>query len=383
MHVLVLPSWYVNSFNPLSGVFFKEQSEALASINLKVGVLAVPGISVKNIIKKRKFPKIFPSLKSVNGVETFIIEWPAFPKMKSINDFFYFNIGKFLFRKYISKYGLPDVIHLHSFIRGDLAIWIYHKYKIPYVVTEHSTGFARKLYVNKELMFAKKVYVNAKKRIAVSQPFKMLLINQFQLDFDCIPNIVDTDFFSEKMTHNKEGLTFLNIGFLDKKKNQKMLIDAFWSVFSGDKNTKLVIAGSGSEFSALTEQINVLGASQQVTLYGIADRKQVKDLLHSSDVFVLASEFETFGVVLIEAMSCGLPVVSTRCGGPEDIVVDNTLGQLCDISKEDIADGMIVVSEKLLENEFDTSQIRLFAVNNFSSKVIAQKLSLVYVQVCM
>jgi glycosyltransferase involved in cell wall biosynthesis len=383
MHILVLPSWYVNSVNPLSGIFFKEQAEALVGENVKVGVLAVCGISIKKLSLAVKLPRLKPVFSSINGVKTAIIECPSIPKLKKVNRFIFFNLGKILFKKYIIENGVPDIIHLHSFIRGDLAIWIFDNYEIPYIVTEHSTGFARDEYLSQELNYAKSVFINARERIAVSEPFRKLLANKFKLKFNCIPNIVDTDFFSIKPTGIKDTFTFINIGFLDKKKNQKMLIDAFWASFSNEEKIKLVIVGSGPELNRLREHVNELGAFNQVSLYGVADRVQVRDLLHSSDVFVLASKFETFGVVLIEAMSCGLPVISTRCGGPEDIISSDIIGELCDIEECELANSLIKVHKKHKNNDYNPVEIRLFAEQQFSSKVIAKKLSIIYNEVVM
>jgi len=115
---------------------------------------------------------------------------------------------------------------------------------------------------------------------------------------------------------------------------------------------------------------------QQIKLHGVADRKEVLKLLQSSDAFVLSSQYETFGVVVIEAMSCGLPVVATRCGGPESIVVNNKLGKLVDIDVDGLSKGML----ELYNKKYDSKYIRDYVIDNFSADVISEKLLNVYNQ---
>ena len=79
-------------------------------------------------------------------------------------------------------------------------------------------------------------------------------------------------------------------------------------------------------------------------LLGKKNRNEVKFEMQQADCFVLSSYHETFGVVLIEAMSCGLPVLSTKSGGPESIIKSSKLGKLCDLKDLDIEMLKIVKS---------------------------------------
>ena len=95
--------------------------------------------------------------------------------------------------------------------------------------------------------------------------------------------------------------------------------------------------------------VGQLDLTQAVTFLGVKPRPQVAKILrHSADLLVLPSKAETFGCVLIEALATGLPVVATRCGGPEDIVTHDALGELCppdDVNA--LAQAMLRVIEKL------------------------------------
>jgi len=372
MHILILPSWYTTKNNHLSGIFFKEQSEALAKQGINVGCIAINESSPRYIFSRKEFTFDFYD-KNINGVNTIGILYPIPNRFKKLRMIVRKKVFSILFKKYIKKYGKPDLVHLHSFSYGNLAIWIKENYHIDYVVTEHSTGFVRKLYSKQELSYAKTVFSNSIYNICVSDEFKILLEKKMNIKFNYIPNSIDTNFFIPK-NRAKESFSFINIGFLDKKKNQNMLIRAFSKAFSQNKDVTLIIVGRGVEYNNLDNLIKELNMQKQIKLYGVANRDEVLELLQNSDAFVLTSAYETFGVVIIEAMSCGLPVVSTKCGGPESIIVNDKLGKLVDINMNALVLGMLEVYNK----RFDSKYIREYVVDNFSDNEVSSKVIQVY-----
>jgi len=97
-------------------------------------------------------------------------------------------------------------------------------------------------------------------------------------------------------------------------------VKAFYSSFAKKNNFRLIIVGSGPEKQNLINLINQLGLSNQVKLIGQINQIELSSLIKKCHAFLLSSYHETFGVSIIEAMACGLPAISTRCGGPEDII---------------------------------------------------------------
>lgn len=373
MIILILPSWYVSSYNKLSGVFFKEQAEAIAKHKeiRKVIVFAINIIRLKDIVNKKKLD-IGYKYKVVNNVHTYTLNLLYLPK---VSNWLRFLLGKYLLNKILINEQKINVIHLHSFFNGDLAIWLNKKFKLPYVVTEHTTYFSRDKLSKKQLNYAKNVFKNSKLNIAVSNEFKKLLEGKFGLPFKYIPNIVSSEFlYTGKRSLN--NFQFINVGFLDKKKNQDMLIKAFNKAFKEEENVKLLIVGDGGEFENLQGLINESNSSDRIHLFGRASREQIKKLLITSKAFVLASKYETFGVVLIEAMLSGLPVVSTKCGGPESIIKDETLGVLTEINEDSLAKGM----KKLYDNhyKYNSKNIISYVKNNFSEEVVVKGLVGIY-----
>lgn len=373
MIVLIIPSWYVSSYNELSGVFFKEQAEALAkneSVN-KVIVLAINHIRIKDLIKKRHFDFGY-DYKIINNVHTHTLNLPFIPKITNLLRFF---LGKKILKKIVLNEKRIDIAHLHSYFFGDFVMWLKNEFKIPYVVTEHTTDFSRDIMSTDQLHYAKKIFQKSNLNIAVSNEFKGLLENKLKETFLYIPNIVSSDFlYNEKRKLNV--FQFINIGFLEKKKNQNMLIRAFNNAFLDTKDVSLLIVGDGNEYKNLKKLISDLRLKNRVKLFGRASRTEIRELLIKSNAFVLASKNETFGVVVVEAMLSGLPVVSTKCGGPESIINDVSLGVLTDVNEDSLSDGM----KELYNNytRYRSEKISSYANDNFSEKVVINKLVKIY-----
>lgn len=360
MHVLVIPSWYQSSFNRLSGVFFKDQAVALSEKVEKVGVIAPVLISIKEVFRT----KIFSFREECNktaSIREHILPILAFPFWKSLNRVLQFRYGKKMLIRYIQEFGMPDILHLQSSLAGELALWMKKKYDVPFVVTEHWSGFLQNKASQSELMLAREVFHNSKHNIAVSSYFAKQLRNLFEEEFQVIPNTVEVDFF--KIGANKfNQFTFLQVARLDENKNQEMLIKAF-SHFDDKPDVRLKIVGKGEKRveSHLKELIKSLGLSDKVELCGSFSREEVRNIMQKSHCLVMSSQIETFGVVAIEAMACGIPVVSTKCGGPEDIINTKT-GLLCEINEEAISEAM----QEALTRSWDSSYIRHYAESNFS-----------------
>jgi glycosyltransferase involved in cell wall biosynthesis len=283
---------------------------------------------------------------------------------------------------YIDAHGRPDIVHAHSLLNaGLLAHRIASKHGIPYVVTEHSTAFARGRVPRWKIPIAAPAAANASERIAVSDPFRLLMQSIFPSSgaWIALPNIVDRSFLNGAMSKGSAGndsIQFCNIGFATKKKGQDVLIRAFARAFAGNGRVRLVIGGDGPMRTALEAQAQSLEVGEQVHFAGALSRGQVRALLAASDAFVLSSLVETFGVVVAEALAMGVPVVATRSGGPESIV-ERDDGLLVPAGDEAaLAKAMSVMAET--RGSYRSDLIRERCVERFSGPAIAERLSGVY-----
>jgi len=124
----------------------------------------------------------------------------------------------------------------------------------------------------------------------------------------------------------------LSLGTLTPRKNLGFLLEVFARVVSqhGDK-VRLILAGSGTEETHLRKQAQILNISRQVVFPGYVPEADKVRYYNLADVFVQTSKLEGFGLVVAEAMACGIPVVVSRTGSLPEVVADGTTGYLCSL----------------------------------------------------
>ena len=330
-----------------------------------VGVLGAIPKTISMCIKSRNF-----CFGKIDG-EEWVFETPAVRGFSAFNKFIACRIGKKLFKKYLATNGRPDVIHVHNAQAADIAIWIKKKYKIPFVVTEHSSLMWQLGNITPSyLRHLQYIYDQSSANIAVSKALADHLASTFHLPFTYIPNVVDTDFFKLNSLRERDEITRLvSIGNLTENKNHLTLVKAVHSLLRQGYPIRLEIAGSGEQREIIYSYISENGLQDRVHLSGLLSKPQVVELLGRSDFFVLPSQKETFGVVLIEAMACGLPVLAFKSGGPESIITSDRLGLLHDV-QDNLEDGLL----KLIGMSYDSSKIREYAKENYSYEAVAEML---------
>ena len=181
MHILIIPSWYPGTKFDVKGVFFRDQAMALSSYGHKVGVVAVNMRSLKTIFESRTNETQLVKREDEEGVATYRnLIWAALPRIPYGNYWLFKRAVQKLLREYIKHQGKPDIIHAHAAVFGGaVAVDLAKKFDIPVVLTEHSTGFARGVYLPWQLKLAEKVIAGSRSRISVSPSLGELLGDQF------------------------------------------------------------------------------------------------------------------------------------------------------------------------------------------------------------
>lgn len=377
LHVLVIPSWYPKDANDARGSFFREQAKALQRQNLKVGVITLEMNGFSSLAKGYTRPML--DVEIDGGLPTFRYFYTnLIPKLDKLITTGWVKRGEYLFNQYVAKYGMPDIIHAHSIFKaGFLAEFLSEKYKLPFVLTEHSSAFARNLITSKQIQRSKTIINSAKAIIAVSGEFKTLLDSiYFTNKWEYIPNIVNEEFFNKAEKninyHHNDKTTFLTVCALLDKKKVDILIRAFFELQKKCSDVQLKIGGDGPEMSNLCALVKELKLQHLVTFLGKLSREQVKDEMLRSDIFVLPSEYETFGVVVIEALASGKPVVATKCGGPESIISD-AVGRLVAVNNPILmSQAMEEVYQKL--DSYNSDSIRNYCYEKFSESAVTSKI---------
>ncbi len=165
--------------------------------------------------------------------------------------------------------------------------------------------------------------------VAISDQNRCQIAKYYGLSADSVAlvnNPVDVEFFHPlaRTDADSRRFDFINVAGLRPQKNQRLLLRAFARVVSRHPESLLCIVGDGTERQSLEDLVEELGISASVEFAGqVSEKAAVRDLLWSSKVFILSSDYEGLPLSAIEAMACGLPVISTDVGGMSDIVQGN------------------------------------------------------------
>jgi L-malate glycosyltransferase len=335
--VLVIPSWYPSAESPLAGIFVREQAQCLAR-RFDVTVLTPRFPPLREQLQLRWGP---PLLREEDGaVQTWRVRYLKMPTIRRFIPFANADHAMVYYRKfaaairrgfaeYVRQCGLPDVIHAHVVLpAGWVAVELARQSGAPIVLTEHSGPFAMHLTSVHQEKVVRAILTGANRVSAVSRSLRKIM-NEFcpDIPIDVIGNLIDTDFFvpGERPAPLDTPFLFFCLGKLTRDKGVQHLLQAIRKLLAdGFKNFVVHVGGEGPFRPALMKMACELKIEKYCQFLGVMDRAKVRAEMQACDAFVLPSLWETFGVVLGEAMACGKPVLSTRCGGPEEVVMPET-----------------------------------------------------------
>lgn len=357
----------------MNGLFEFDQAKALKKAGCDVVFLAA---DVRSIRRWRKWGM---EQKTIEGVPVLACNIPMgrFPDQWRYTAMQY--AVKKLYQKAVEKYGEPDIVHAHFYHMGYVGATLQEQFSAPLIVTEHSSQINRSDMHTGIKQHAAFAYARADGVICVSDALAAHLKKYFAVHAECIPNIVDTELFSPSIHKNSDGFDFVCTASLRPIKGLDTMIGAFSNTFGDREDVRLTIFGEGAMRLNLEKLIAKLGLNESVLLMGMQSREVIAEKLKQSDCFVLTSRTETFGVAYIEAMSSGLPVIATKCGGPESFVTEEN-GVLVDIdSVEQTADAM----QYMVNNagQYDSQAISKKTKAMFSDMAVANQLIAYYQKV--
>lgn len=377
-HIVAIPSWY-SSGRGSGGGYFRDQALALQAAGHRVAILA-PDIHTSRDLRAGRVSRGDSGRIVVeqDGVEVYRrTRRVVVPRLPYRNALAWSSCGLALFAAYVERHGRPDLVHAHSCLNaGVLAALIRARHGVPFVLTEHSTGFAQGRLRWWERDLVRRVIRRAAIRIAVSPHLAALLEAQFPgASWVYVPNILGETFLMPpaglaRSAHTRR-FVFLCAARLSPVKNHALLIDAFADAFAGHPAVVLQLAGDGPLRPPLARLCAERGVAAQVEFLGDLAAGQLRAAMERADAFVLASDVETFGVVVIEAQAAGLPVLCTASGGPDHLIGDASGLLVPPGDRQALRQALLEMRRR--EPEYDRAKISENAIGRFGPAAFSRR----------
>jgi glycosyltransferase involved in cell wall biosynthesis len=333
MRVLFLTSWYPTPDLPYGGVFVREHGMAAQAAGAEVVVLHVPDGGYRGGRLWRLERETDESIAA--GLPTYRLTSRSIRVPGSRRLGYWASYGLRLWSaaatvRRLRRGGFrPDLIHAHVFTAGAVGVVLGRLFGLPLVVTEHSTLFPRRELDRGMLKRARYAFSHAERVLPVSDSLKHA-IEEYGIAarFDVVPNVVDVALFHPEVERDVEPKArpetrkLLFVGRLEptEHKGFPTLVAALALLRGRRSDWHLDVVGDGPSLEDSRKLVDAAGLGAAVTIRGGRPKSTVAELMRGADVFVLPSKFETQGVVLLEAMASGLPIVSTTAGAIPEVV---------------------------------------------------------------
>ncbi len=272
---------------------------------------------------------------------------------------------------HVAQYERIDLLHVHYAIPHASTAFLAreilkkHGYHLPYIVTLHGTDITL-VGLNKTYAPVVNFSINAADGVtAVSEWLKQETLNNFRIErpITVIPNFVDVrrfqrtkqEVFRKAIAPQGEKILTHISNFRPVKRMQDV-VRIFYQV-RARMPARLLMVGDGPERQAVEQLTRELDVAEDVLFLGKVD--PVEEVLGISDLFLLPSQSESFGLAALEAMASQVPVIATRAGGLTEIVVDGKTGYLCPVGD---VDCMAQHACRILEDPVIHEQMKTAAV---------------------
>lgn len=365
MKIWIIGRSYPTPQNKMRGSFELEQAKMLAKHGHNVTYLAV---ILHPVNKVKKWGFVYFEDDAIQ-VYTDSIFWTP-EKMHIHPKLLLKKSWSTLFSKAESEQGMPDVIHIHyPGMNGNPAVVAEYKQRgAKIVTTEHWSKVltdSMDAYQRKQLIDFSEI---ADEILCVGEPLKKAIqsITHTKKDIKIVPNIVSDLFQPSADKERTKEYHFIAVGRLAPVKQMDLLAETFAKTFRGEPNVFLDIVGSGSERKKIERIIQQYHISEQIRLPGTLSREETAQKVSQSNCLVCFSRYETFGVPVIEAWACGIPVITSDVLGFLEYW-ENDLG--C-IVRSGNTDELARAMKQIQERHFDPAYIHNFACKHFSEETV-------------
>ncbi|MEJ7828261.1 MAG: glycosyltransferase [Segetibacter sp.] len=380
-YVLVLPGWYPTNADPYPGDFNQRHVMAAG--------LYTPQVVL--YIAKNQTETIHVVTQTISKPTDTVLEIKIlYPKKKNrywdvIHSNFFFLTLLLKHAQIIKqKLGIPRLLHAYIVIRGGAAAWVLSKkWKVPFILTENWTIYYREdpgYIKQRNFLFrltVRKIFKNVKRFLPVTQDLNKQVQQLFgAVPATIIPNVVDTDlfFYTEAKAAN-EPFRFIHVSTMTYQKNPEGLLRAFKPFHASYPNTSLLMVGPyPKEVLAYAQSLGL--DAEIVNFTGEVKYEQVASWLKESNALVLFSRYENLPCVILEALCCGVPVISTNAGGIAEVINDSNGIIIFDGKEEQLQEALEQVYNTYLR--FNRVRIAEVASKKFSYTTVGNEIDKVY-----
>lgn len=366
LHILFLCGWYPSKVLPTNGDFIQRHAEAISLLH-KVSVLHI--ISDKNLVEKTKIEN-----KTINGVNTFIgyTKHTQNPILKFIR----------FWQTYVSilkKVGSFNVVHLNTlFPFGLFALHLKWFKKKPFIISEHWTRYLKPN--SKSIHFIeKKMSKLICKNASFICPVSNFLGKSMQEiglkgNYVTVGNVINTNVFSYSEEKNKNFTITHVSSMLDDQKNISGMLRVAKQLENKIGNfTWQFIGGDNSKYQKLISELDFKKA--KIEFINHISQKELTTYLQQANLYVSFSNYETFGVVMIEALACNTPVISTNTGILPELKNEGHFKIINIKNEEELLNSILDFKEEPINK---SKKIHTFIANNFGQLAIANQFSSLY-----
>lgn len=304
--------------------------EAMAERDdMQVGILAAIA---------QELPLSSPEQRQEKGVQHCIGHYPTGGRAV-LQGLRYFRSVMGAWRRYIKAHGKPAIIMVQVVWKaGWVALWLHYRYNIPFVVMEHWSGYLpeAEAYRGFWRKYTTKLVVERAERVCTVSETLQAAMQDCMLEnrYSIIPNVVDTNVFKPGHLPKADHPIFVHVSNLAKVKRFDLILASFAAFRTEHPAAQLLVAGA---FSAEQAVIDYTGPWEGVVLRGVMEQAALADVYRSAHALLLASRYETFSIVVPEAMACGCGVISAdlpairahAAFGEVDFVLSDTAQAWC------------------------------------------------------
>lgn len=382
--VLFLPAWYPNKYDSMFGLFVQQHAKSLAPH---------ADVCVLNLVQAKNQKERFKVSTNVDNQLTEIIIYHRASKLplgilKKIQNGIRFIKGQKLGWQIIKQSSLePDICHVHILTRvGILAYFLQRFQNIPYVITEH---WSRYLPHNDHFSnpihkwVTQKIIQRSSEMTSVSGVLKKAMQGKglSHATWSLMPNVIDVKRFIpvDQQRNDKKVKLFHISCFEDKSKNISGLLRAFKEASKSHSELELNLIGDGPDWNKMREYSQELEIPEnQIIFNGVLEGDELVKTMQQCDFSVLFSHYETFGIVVLESLSLGKPVIASKVGAIPEILPEK-FGNLVNSGDEA---GLSKAILNMVENHmhYDVDEMHAHVAERYDVNVVGFQLKRLYNQ---